>query len=210
MSDWEAANNAYLMVSLRWLRLRMLALTDARAAPAADPVTVVPAPPILDAPAARRRRWGRRRPETLPVLTPAPPVPQTPAPSPVVTPGAVTEQELSEASEARTAAATGEAPPALVDLSARLGLTDFERDVLLLAAARDLDPAIAGLCAAAQADPARPYPTFALALRVFDERAWEALAPNRPLRRLQLVTLGPSPAGPCTRSCARTSGSSTS
>ena len=36
--------------------------------------------------------------------------------------------------------------------------------------------AIPALCAAAQDDYSRPYPTFALALSLFDDPAWEALS----------------------------------
>ena len=66
-------------------------------------------------------------------------------------------------------------PPALAILSQRFGLSRFEREILLLCAGMELDTRIAGLCARAQADPARPYPTFALALTLFEEPSWEAL-----------------------------------
>ena len=49
----------------------------------------------------------------------------------------------------------------------RLGLSPFEQDILLLCAAMELDTRIPALCARAQDDPARPYPTFALALVLF-------------------------------------------
>src|SRR4029453_1299866 len=54
-------------------------------------------------------------------------------------------------------------------LSQRLGLSLFEQNVLLLCAAMELDTRIAGLCARAQDDPPKPFPTFALALALFDE-----------------------------------------
>ncbi len=75
----------------------------------------------------------------------------------------------------------------LVQLSRRFGLTRFEREVLLLCAAADLDTRIGPLCAQAQDDPARPFPTFALALALFDEPAWGALSPHRPLRYWRLI-----------------------
>src|SRR5262245_32164709 len=43
-------------------------------------------------------------------------------------------------------------PPALTLLAGCLGLTRFERDVLLLCAGMELDTRIAGLCAAAQTE----------------------------------------------------------
>ncbi|AUY53145.1 ATP-binding protein [Streptomyces sp. CB01881] len=74
-------------------------------------------------------------------------------------------------------------------LAELLGLTPFERDVVLLAAARELDPVVDWLSAAAGAGGQLPGPTFGLALRLFDQPAWDALSPERPLRRLRLVRL---------------------
>src|SRR5438067_231625 len=54
--------------------------------------------------------------------------------------------------------------PALEALCRTFGLSSFERDTLLLCAGVELETAFAPLCAAAQGDPARPYPTFSLAL----------------------------------------------
>jgi hypothetical protein len=79
--------------------------------------------------------------------------------------------------------------PALTTLARRLGLSAFERDTLLLCAAMEFDTAMGGLCARAQADPARPYPTFALALALFDDPAWDALSPERPLRHWRLIEI---------------------
>ena len=75
---------------------------------------------------------------------------------------------------------------ALVDC---FGLSPFERDVLLLAAAAELDPTTASRCAAASGDPSRGYPTFGLALAALPEPHWSALTPVGPLRRWRLVSL---------------------
>ena len=82
-----------------------------------------------------------------------------------------------------------DAPPALVRLAAVFGLSPFERDVLLLCAATELDGSVAPLCARAAGDPARPYPTFGLALSALAEPHWSALAPVAPLRHWRLVEL---------------------
>ena len=82
-----------------------------------------------------------------------------------------------------------DAPPTLVRLAAVFGLSPFERDVLLLCAAAELDGSVAPLCAHAAGDPARPYPTFGLALTALAEPHWSALAPVAPLRRWRLVEL---------------------
>ncbi|MFB9925204.1 ATP-binding protein [Amycolatopsis halotolerans] len=78
-------------------------------------------------------------------------------------------------------------PPALTVLAARLGLSRFERDTLLLCAAVELDPSIAGLCAEAHGNPHMAYPTFGLALRVLPDPAWEAVSPQGGLRYWQLI-----------------------
>ncbi|MEV0898917.1 ATP-binding protein [Actinoplanes sp. NPDC049802] len=75
---------------------------------------------------------------------------------------------------------------ALVD---RFGLTGFERAILLLAAAVELDPTTGGRCAAASGNPERAYPTFGLALAALPEPHWSALTPVGPLRRWRLVEL---------------------
>src|SRR3982751_5729480 len=87
-----------------------------------------------------------------------------------------------EADAALDAASKVEPPPALVILSERLGLSRFEQQVLLLCAAVELDTRIATLCARAQDDMNKSYPTFALALSALDEPTWDALSPQRPLR----------------------------
>ncbi|HEX7112550.1 MAG TPA: ATP-binding protein [Mizugakiibacter sp.] len=100
----------------------------------------------------------------------------------------------SVAPDADDAAAqvSAEAQPhrsALELLATRLGLSAFERDVLLLCAAMELDTRLPDLCARAQRDPGKPYPTFALALALFDAPSWDALAPERPLRYWRLLEI---------------------
>jgi hypothetical protein len=90
---------------------------------------------------------------------------------------------------AEITAATGVAP-ALSTLCAVFGLSRFERDVLLLCAAVELDGAIAPLCAAAS-DGRRPYPTFSLALAALDGGHWSATTPHAPLRYHRLIDLDP-------------------
>src|SRR5262249_21160365 len=80
-------------------------------------------------------------------------------------------------------------PPARLALAETFELVPFERDVLLLCAAAELNTSVGPLCARAMDDPHRPYPTFALALTLFDGPDWLALTPDRPLRRLSLIEL---------------------
>ena len=77
--------------------------------------------------------------------------------------------------------------PALEVLASRFQLSEFEKHVLLLAAAIEFDTRIAGLCAAAQGDASKPYPTASLCFSIFDDGAWDLLSPERPLRRSQLI-----------------------
>lgn len=79
-------------------------------------------------------------------------------------------------------------PDTLEALAAVFGLSPFEREVLLLCAAMELDVSTAGRCAAASGST-RPYPTFSLALAALADPHWSALAPVSPLRRWRLVEL---------------------
>ncbi|WP_255954117.1 ATP-binding protein [Streptomyces odontomachi] len=77
-------------------------------------------------------------------------------------------------------------------LVACFGLSAFERDVVLLTAAAELDPTTGARCAAASGNPERAYPTFSLALAALAEPHWSALTPVAPLRRWRLVELDPT------------------
>jgi hypothetical protein len=98
---------------------------------------------------------------------------------------------------------TTTSPPALVVLSQRLGLSRFEQEILLLCAAMELDPSIGALCARALGDLGRPHPTFALALSLFSDPAWDAVSPERPLRYWRLIEISQPGALPLTTSPLR-------
>ena len=108
------------------------------------------------------------------------------------------------AEAAMLAAAEATSPPAALPLLAnRLGLNRFEQSALLLCIAVELDTSIAGLCARALRDPARPFPTFALAFALFEDPAWDALSPERPLRHLRLIEVAQPSGTPLTVSPIR-------
>jgi hypothetical protein len=90
---------------------------------------------------------------------------------------------------------------ALNTLSATFGLSPFERSVLVLCAGVELDAGLATVCARAQGDPARDYPTFSLALAALPDAHWSALTPDAPLRRWRLVEVTGN--GPLTTSPLR-------
>jgi SpoVK/Ycf46/Vps4 family AAA+-type ATPase len=91
------------------------------------------------------------------------------------------KQEAAETSADMTA------PPALETLCEIFGLSPFERQVLLLCAGLELDGSFASVCAAAQGDLRRNYPSFSLALAALPDAHWSALTPAAPLRYWRLV-----------------------
>ncbi|MFC5148209.1 ATP-binding protein [Streptomyces aureoversilis] len=162
---WEDANERYLEAGLAWLRLLLRARAGGERATGrvADPE----APP---GPAGARTPSGAAS-----------------APSGARAKTPVTDGQLASAAAAMERAAAADPPPALVSLGGLLGLSAFERHALLLCAAPELDPGFAELCAAAQGDPSLPCATFALALSVLPEPAWDVLSPYRGLRYWRLV-----------------------
>jgi hypothetical protein len=78
-------------------------------------------------------------------------------------------------------------PAALTRLCDALALSAFERDVLLMCAGVELDASFASLCATAQGDAQRAYPTFSLALAMLPGAHWSALSPAAPLRYWRLI-----------------------
>jgi hypothetical protein len=169
MSDgWQDENTRYLSTAIAWVRaaLEQRGGVVKVAAPSATP----------GGDAKKGAFWRGRTKDALPnpdvlLLPPDMGAPQSTSPAPE-----------EPAQESKT-------PPALVTLCERLGLTCFERDVLVLCTAMELDTSIAGLCARAQGDPLKPYPTFALALSLFDQASWDVLSPERPLRHWRLIEI---------------------
>uniref|UniRef100_UPI0035C98E36 ATP-binding protein n=2 Tax=Nostoc TaxID=1177 RepID=UPI0035C98E36 len=92
---------------------------------------------------------------------------------------------------------------ALLVLSQKLDLSDFEQQVLLLCVAMELDPGMARLCARAFDNSHQPYPTFALALSLFEQPTWDALSWERPLRYWRLIEIHQSGVQPLTTSGLR-------
>ena len=78
---------------------------------------------------------------------------------------------------------------ALAQLVRDFALSPFERRLVLLAAAVELDGGVAGLVADLQGGD-DPRPTFGLALAALTGAHWDAIAPSAPLRRWRLLDLG--------------------
>jgi hypothetical protein len=97
----------------------------------------------------------------------------------------------SPAAEALNAASNAMPSPAALELLTKMfGLSNFERNLLMLCAAIELDSSFAALCAEAQGAPSRAFPTFSLALAALPEAHWSAMTPAAPLRRWRLIELG--------------------
>jgi hypothetical protein len=85
-------------------------------------------------------------------------------------------------------------PTALDTLCVSFALSAFERNLLLLCAGIELDSDFAPLCAAAQNEANRTFPTFSLALAALPDAYWSALTPTAPLRHWRLIEVGAGPA----------------
>ena len=81
------------------------------------------------------------------------------------------------------------APPALSQLCQLFDLSEFERDILLLCAGIEIYPSLAALCAKAQGNANKNYPTFNLALNTLSKAHWSAITPDGSLRYWNLIEL---------------------
>jgi hypothetical protein len=193
---WLQANDQFLQVSIGWLRLRLERIAAKGPAPVGNrsgdsggrggrpavdlatvPVSATPMPP-------RHRGWFRRSDPTVVLPSrPAEIVNETRAEP--ATQGRDWDAEVADAAAEVALARADMAPPPALDLIGNaLDLTEFERNVLLLCAAPELDTGIGALIADVQG---QQWPSFALAMTVLDDAAWEARSPKAPLRRWRLV-----------------------
>ncbi|MFE3765156.1 AAA family ATPase [Streptomyces sp. NPDC059104] len=196
MHATDGDNARFLTASLDWLDLVLRRHAQDRGVPGPSPLrpSGTPLGTAPDPVAPRQRpgppRWRRGRaaapPRTAEERTDADP----PEPALRVGPaGGVSVRELV-AAEARIAEAEAAVPaPPLVALARRLGLSRFERDVLLMCLAEELSPSTGALFAAAHGVGAMAFPTFGLALAVLPGPSWEALSAHGPLRYWGLVEI---------------------
>lgn len=197
--DWQTTNAQYLATALEWLRLkleRFIQPDSAVVESSALAIRVAP-PPAPVPPSSWKQLFGSSAPN------PSPTSPASPSVQATDEAADPRDKRLAQLRAEMESAAGVEPPPALVLLGRQLGLTVFEQNILLLCAAMELDTRVAGLCAEAQDNPNRAYPTFALALSLFDDPAWEALSPDRPLRYWRLIEINQPGAQPLTTSALR-------
>ena len=190
-ANWQESNARYLADAISWLRLRLESHSSRT-----NPTTFgLPAVTVKREP---RSFWQKlfggtsvEPPSSGPILLP------TNAPSNALPASA---QDSEQAASLFSPQAGSQMQPAMLLLGQRLGLSRFELQTVLLGVAMELDTSIARLCARAQDDPARPFPTFALALSLFDQPTWDALSPERPLRYWRLLEINQPGAQPLTSS----------
>ena len=199
-TKWQEDNAQYLAAAMNWLRLR-LQRQAARESSHLQTAALPPPAPVEgpDKPGERSlfQRWFANSEAEKPTGAGVPARLLLPASDQSL------EEQIVAAAESMDEAAKMEPAPSLHILAERFGLSRFELELLLLCAAIELDTSIASLCNFAQGDINRPYPTFALAMALFDEPAWEALSPERPLRYWRLLEINQPGAQPLTTSALR-------
>jgi hypothetical protein len=184
LAQWETGNEKYLSLALSWLRLRLEQAADQHSQQA-------PQPSVLPAAKHSLLTW-RTAPKNSRV------------PIALMPPAAVTEQQVSLAAKAMVESETTVEPgPAIALLAQRFGLSRYEREILLLCAAAEMDTRVPALCSAASGDPNRAYPSFALAMAILGEPAWDALSPDRPLRYWRMIEINQPAGQPLTSSPIR-------
>jgi len=212
MSDyapWLEANDQYLAAALADLRARLQRAAQSHDAPATPPAAAATAlmesAPAVSAPGGQKHSWFARMFSSQPARTPLSNaqmkiVDTPPAAQPLVVdvPDVGTTAAGAVTSPVSSVTDGSTHTPALSVLANRLGLSAFERDLLLLCVGMELDTRMPALCAQAQHDPAKPYPTFALAFAVLDAPSWDALSPERPLRYWRLLDIHQPGAQPLT------------
>lgn len=87
---------------------------------------------------------------------------------------------------------SSDTPMALDQLQMLFGLTDFECQLLILAAGTELDPELATLCAGVHDAPDHFWPTYSLAQAMLADPHFDAIAPTGSLIRWELVEIEPS------------------
>ncbi len=189
-TTWQNGNTRYLAAAMAWLRVCMEQLAEQQSA---NRAVALPMAPVARESRSIWRHLRSRAPEL-----------SARSPSLLLPAGSHANERVAQAAAAVQAAAEEmEPPPALLILAQRVGLSQFEQQLLILCLGMELDTGIAELCARCQKNPARPHPTFALAFSLFDEASWDALSPERPLRYWRLIEINQPGGQPLTSSALR-------
>ncbi len=100
------------------------------------------------------------------------------------------QEQLPQAERENTLGVTQGVPFALEQLCTTFRLSPFERDILLMCVGMELDPDFELICAEAQRNSERSYPTLGLALRALPAPHTSVFKSDSPLRYWQLIELG--------------------
>lgn len=193
MEEWLAHNDFYLEASLQWLRLRLQRLVPQEEP---TPITITASADLPNTPRNSLRDKFSKWKDTG-----ATPHKQVHLLPPATEPSL--DEQIEEAAEKRETAAKMDPAPALMLLAQRFGLSTFERDTLLLCASLEFDPDFASLCAQAQGNRLKNYPTFSLALSALDDPRWDVMSAHRPLRYARFIEISQPGAMPLTSSPLR-------
>lgn len=169
--EWYENNEVYLSSALTWLRLRLAGLAEMSEMEASSSSDLF-------------KIYFTRREKSSPAEHES--ADQTGS---HMESSSLLKDQIKQAEEIMTRSEMVDPAPALIVLGQKLGLSRFEQNTLLLCAAIELDTRISYLYAGAQGDLSRSYPTFALAMALFDEPAWDVTSPERPLRRWRLIEI---------------------
>ena len=197
-ADWQKGNARYLSTAMAWLRACLEQLAGQQKEEHRESQSLLELP-VVAAPEGTKSVWRQflRKPPQLSAKTPSLLLPSSAHVG-------IHDLEVEQAAAAMQAAASEmDPPPALLLLSQRLGLSQFEGQVLILCLGMELDTGVAGLCARCQKDPGRAFPTFALAFSLFEGATWDALSPERPLRYWRLIEITQPGGQPLTTSALR-------
>lgn len=176
-TDWRQINDQHLEATVTWLRLKLQQLVPTQR-------------PAKQKPAKSSGGWFGRKRTTTPKLLPPPP-------------DKPSDAQISDATQTMRSLEKNDPPPAMVLLQKHLRLSAFDRHVLSLCVATELDTQIAALCAGVQDDFNKSHPTFALAFALFDNPDWNALSPHGPLRFWRLIEISQPAARPLTTAAMR-------
>lgn len=165
-TQWLENNDKHLLATVAWIRLRLEKLSIS-----SDIKVVNHQEQVKES-----HSWFKRKKEDTTKLLPLPS--STPM-----------DEKIELARQKITQYESDELSPALVLLTKHLGLSKFDRHVLALCVSMELDTSIANLCANAQHDAHKIYPTFALAFALFNDPDWNSLSPHAPLRYWRLLEI---------------------
>ena len=171
-TNWMEVNEQFLAASMKWLRLLL------------EEQTSVAEPETRDEPESSGGWFKQKKAGETKLL-------RSPSSVPI-------DESVENARQEMVKLEQHEPAPALVLLRDRLGLSRFDSHILLLCTAMELDNRIASLCARAQGDLNKPWPTFGLAFSIFKDPDWNALSPHAPLRYWRLLEINQPGAMPLT------------